>query len=112
MPISFAFLRWHDKFIAVVHPSTSFVENLVLNRTIIVAIRMVSFLFPLSRWKVDESCMLAIGSIQPLISEKVANGQLQFDIPRFLSEVVLPALDTSGKIFKELRRLSYTHCYF
>lgn len=41
--------------------------------------------------------MLAVGSIQPLISEKVSKCQLQFDIPRFLTEVVLPALDTSGK---------------
>ncbi len=40
--------------------------------------------------------MLAVGSIQPLISEKVSKGQLQFDIPRFLTEVVLPSLDTSG----------------
>ena len=50
----------------------------------------------LHRWKVDESCMLAVGSIQPLISDKVSKGELQFDIPRFLTEVVLPALDTSG----------------
>jgi hypothetical protein len=40
--------------------------------------------------------MLAVGSIQPLISDKVSKGELQFDIPRFLTEVVLPALDTSG----------------
>ena len=42
--------------------------------------------------------MLAVGSIQPLISEKVSKGQLQFDIPGFLTEVVLPALDTSGNL--------------
>ncbi|XP_046853587.1 importin-9-like [Xenia sp. Carnegie-2017] len=47
-------------------------------------------------WKVDESCMLAIGSVQPLISEKILNGELQFDVPGFLTEVVLVALNDSS----------------
>jgi hypothetical protein len=51
--------------------------------------------------------MLAVGSIQPLISEKVSKGQLQFDIPRFLSEVVLPALDTSGDLVLSFRKVVF-----
>ena len=76
---------------------------------------MIILFFPiplLCRWKVDESCMLAVGSIQPLISEKVSKAQLQFDIPGFLSEVVLPALDTSGNPFtsRSLFMMKSKHC--
>lgn len=60
--------------------------------------------------------MLAVGSIQPLISEKVSKGQLQFDIPGFLTEVVLPALGTSGnpitsRLLLDLNIVHYTIMY-
>lgn len=44
--------------------------------------------------------MLAIGSVQPLISEKISNGELQFDVPGFLTEVVLVALNDSSGIYE------------
>jgi hypothetical protein len=50
-------------------------------------------------WKIHESVMLALGSIRTLIIDKVKENKIQFDIPGFLSSVVLQDLNLSCSPF-------------
>ena len=56
----------------------------------------LNFLF-FFRWKIHESCMLAMGCIKSLIIEKVSNGKVSMaDMTSFLTQVVLADLQESG----------------
>ena len=46
----------------------------------------------LFRWKIHESCMLAMGCIKALIIDKVSNGKVSIDMTSFLTQVVLADL--------------------
>ena len=48
------------------------------------------------RWKIHESCMLAMGSVQQMVVEAVQKGKVQFHLPAFLQSVVLEDMNTSG----------------
>ena len=49
------------------------------------------------RWKVHESCMLALGTVCSLVIETVKSGKVQFDVSAFLQNVVLTDLNLSGQ---------------
>jgi len=49
------------------------------------------------RWKIHESCMLAMGSVVTLIVEYVQTGKIQFDVMGFLQSVVLDDMNYSGR---------------
>ena len=51
----------------------------------------------LLRWKVHESCMLAMGSVQQMIVEALQQGKVQFNLPGFLQSVVLEDMNLSGE---------------
>ena len=51
----------------------------------------------LLRWKVHESCMLAMGSVQQMIVEALQLGKVQFNLPGFLQSVVLEDMNLSGE---------------
>lgn len=56
--------------------------------------------FILFRWKIHESCMLAMGCIKSLIIDKVSNGKVSMtDMTSFLTQVVLADLQESGNNF-------------
>uniref|UniRef100_A0A8W8MUY6 Importin-9 n=1 Tax=Magallana gigas TaxID=29159 RepID=A0A8W8MUY6_MAGGI len=42
-----------------------------------------------TKWKVHESCMLAMGSVTDLVTESIQSGKVQFHITGFLQPVVL-----------------------
>ncbi|XP_022099879.1 importin-9-like [Acanthaster planci] len=44
-------------------------------------------------WKIHESCMLSLGSIQSLIIDKTSSGKLTFDMNWFLTNIVLGDLN-------------------
>ena len=48
------------------------------------------------RWKIHESCMLAMGCVKSLIIDKVSNGKVSIDMTSFLAQVVLEDLRESG----------------
>ncbi|XP_059806493.1 importin-9 isoform X1 [Hypanus sabinus] len=50
-------------------------------------------------WKIHEACMLALGSVKSIITDNVKNGQIQFDIHGFLTNVVLADLNLSVSPF-------------
>lgn len=51
----------------------------------------------LYRWKIHESCMLAMGSVKALVIDAIQKGKVQFDVTGFLQSVVLDDMNYSGK---------------
>lgn len=50
----------------------------------------------LVRWKMHESCMLAMGCVKSLIVDKVTDGNAVIDMKSFLTQVVLADLQHPG----------------
>lgn len=48
------------------------------------------------RWKIHEACLLALGSVKSILTEGVQSGRVQFDMPGFLTGVILSDLNLSG----------------
>nr|KAG5702234.1 hypothetical protein BaRGS_030589 [Batillaria attramentaria] len=47
-------------------------------------------------WKIHESCMLAMGSVQQMVVEAIQQGKVQFYLTGFLQSVVLDDMNLSG----------------
>ncbi|XP_018412390.1 PREDICTED: importin-9 [Nanorana parkeri] len=50
-------------------------------------------------WKIHEACMLALGSVKSVIIDGVQSGRVQFDMPGFLTGVILADLNLSVSPF-------------
>lgn len=59
--------------------------------------KVIYSLFFLTRWKIHEACMLALGSVKTIITENVKNGRIQFDMHGFLASVILADLNLAGE---------------
>ena len=65
-----------------------------------VHVRVFKSFYSFFRWKIHESCMLAMGCIKSLIIDKVSNGKVSMaDMTSFLTQVVLADLQESGNNF-------------
>ncbi|KAL8589419.1 hypothetical protein ACOMHN_021571 [Nucella lapillus] len=62
-------------------------------------------------WKLHESCMLAMGSVQQMIVESLQQGKVQFDLTGFLQSVVLEDMNLSVSPFLVGRCLWTASCY-
>ena len=63
-------------------------------------VRVFKSFYSFFRWKIHESCMLAMGCIKSLIIDKVSNGKVSMaDMTSFLTQVVLADLQESGNNF-------------
>ena len=56
------------------------------------------------RWKIHESCMLAMGSVQGMLVNAVLKSRVQFQLLEFLQSIVLEDLKFSGKDCLHIRR--------
>ncbi|XP_076468794.1 importin-9-like [Babylonia areolata] len=62
-------------------------------------------------WKLHESCMLAMGSVQQMIVEALQCNKVQFHLPGFLQTVVLEDMNLSVSPFLVGRCLWTASCY-
>lgn len=51
------------------------------------------------RWKIHESCLLALGSVRNLFVDHLKKGKLQFDIKHFIESVILADMTAGSGMF-------------